>query len=307
MITRRQFLALFGGTVAGATALGGYAFGYSPLRAPKVTEYTLSPPRWPEDLNLRIAVIADVHACKPWMSADRIASIAEATNSLGADVIVLLGDFVAGHVLVTGQVPWQDWADALAALNAPLGVHAILGNHDWWEDPQAMASRSGPTFAHTALQRAGIALYENDAVQLHKDGKSFWLAGLGDQLAFLPAYRWNRAAAVGLDDLPGTLAKITDDDPVILLAHEPDIFPQIPDRVSLTLCGHTHGGQVRLLGYSPVVPSQFGNRFAYGHVIEDERHMIVSGGLGCSIMPVRFGMPPELVVINLGNQRADIA
>ena len=85
-----------------------------------------------------------------------------------------------------------------------------------------------------------------------------------------------------------------------MLAHEPDVFPRVPDRVAVTLSGHTHGGQVRLLGYSPVVPSRFGNRYAYGHVREDGRHLIVSGGLGCSILPVRFGMPPEIVIVELG-------
>ena len=80
----------------------------------------------------------------------------------------------------------------------------------------------------------------------------------------------------------------------------PDIFPHVPERVSLTLSGHTHGGQVRLLGYSPVVPSEYGNRFAYGHVIEEDRHLIVSAGLGFSKIPVRFGIPPELMLIELG-------
>jgi predicted MPP superfamily phosphohydrolase len=84
------------------------------------------------------------------------------------------------------------------------------------------------------------------------------------------------------------------------MAHEPDIFPKVPDRVALTLSGHTHGGQVRLFGWSPIVPSEFGNRYAYGHVIEDGRHLIVSGGLGCSILPVRFGVPPEIVIVELG-------
>jgi hypothetical protein len=81
-----------------------------------------------------------------------------------------------------------------------------------------------------------------------------------------------------------TLAQVTDAAPVILLAHEPDIFPRVPARVALTLSGHTHGGQVRLFGYSPMVPSRFGNRFAYGHIVEEDRHLIVSGGLGCSFL-----------------------
>ena len=94
---------------------------------------------------------------------------------------------------------------------------------------------------------------------------------------------------------------MNDRSPVILLAHEPDIFPKVPWRVSLTLSGHTHGGQVRLFGYSPVVPSRFGNRYAYGHVVEHDRNLIVSGGLGFSILPVRFGMRPEILAIDLGS------
>ena len=79
----------------------------------------------------------------------------------------------------------------------------------------------------------------------------------------------------------------------------------MPGRVSVTLSGHTHGGQLRLFGYSPVVPSRYGNRYAYGHVSESAgdaapKHLIVSGGLGCSIVPVRFGVPPEITVLNLG-------
>ncbi len=107
------------------------------------------------------------------------------------------------------------------------------------------------------------------------------------------------AAYDGLDDLAGTLALTTDDAPIVLMAHEPDIFPKVPDRVALTVCGHTHGGQVRVLGFAPYVPSKFGDRYVYGHIVEDGRNMIVSGGLGCSGLPVRFGAPPEIVMIEL--------
>ena len=93
-----------------------------------------------------------------------------------------------------------------------------------------------------------------------------------------------------------------DGDPVILLAHEPDIMPRVPERVALVLSGHTHGGQVRLFGWSPVVPSRYGNRYAYGHVRE-QCDLIVSGGLGCSITPVRFGMPPEIVLVSITGAR----
>ena len=110
------------------------------------------------------------------------------------------------------------------------------------------------------------------------------------------------------DDLPATLAQIDDDAPAILMAHEPDLFVDVPDRFAVTLSGHTHGGQVHLpvLG-RPVVPSVYGQRFAYGHIREEGRDLIVSAGLGCSIAPVRFGVPPEITVITLAAAGAGVA
>jgi predicted MPP superfamily phosphohydrolase len=97
------------------------------------------------------------------------------------------------------------------------------------------------------------------------------------------------------------LRRIDTNDPVVLLAHEPDIFPDVPERVALTLAGHTHGGQIRVPMVPPVwVPSRYGARFAYGHIVERGRHMIVSGGLGCSKVPLRLGMPPEVLRVELG-------
>jgi predicted MPP superfamily phosphohydrolase len=217
------------------------------------------------------------------------------TNALGADLIVMLGDLPAGFRFVMKVVPTADVARVLAKLDAPLGVHAILGNHDWWHDAAAQARGAGPTQIGAELRAAGIPVLENDVIRIGQGDRAFWLAGLADQLAIITGPGQYR----GFDDLPGTLAKIADDAPVILLAHEPDIFPQVPDRVALTLSGHTHGGQVRLFGYSPIVPSQFGNRFAYGHVHEGDRDLVVSGGIGCSILPVRLGVVPEITMIEL--------
>jgi predicted MPP superfamily phosphohydrolase len=266
-----------------------------------VKRYSLTPPNWPAGLRLHVVALADIHACRPWMTPERIRSLAERANSLQPDLIVLLGDYAAGTRLVTDWVGSSEWAPALSGLKAPLGVWSILGNHDWWEDLSAQKAGLGPTVARRALESAGIPVLENDVVRLEKDGHGFWVAGLADQLALRPGRAWGRSRFTGLDDLRGTLAKVSDKAPVILLAHEPDIFPKVPPRVSLTLSGHTHGGQVRLLGYSPVVPSRFGNRFAYGHVVEENRNLIVSGGLGFSILPVRFGMRPEILSIDLGS------
>ncbi len=300
MITRRGFLRLIAGSFLAAVGVAGYAFGVEPMLLTRVKRHALVPPGWPDGFKLRIAALADIHACRPWMTPQRIAALCDETNALDADVIVLLGDYVSGTRWVTDWVHSSEWAPALSGLKAPLGVHAILGNHDWWEDLKAQASGQGPTIARQALERSGIPVIENEVVRLEKDGQAVWLAGLADQLALRPGRRWGRKSFRGVDDLDGTLLKVTDDAPVILLAHEPDIFPKVPDRVSLTLCGHTHGGQVRLLGYSPIVPSRFGNRYAYGHVVEDGRNLVVSGGLGFSILPVRFGVRPEILLIELG-------
>ena len=152
------------------------------------------------------------------------------------------------------------------------------------------------TFDNVAIRIARIPVLENQAILLGPEGERVWVAGIGDQIA----HRIGRGRFRGVDDLPGTLAQVTTDDPVILLAHEPDIFPRVPSRVALTFAGHTHGGQIRAPLICPAfVPSKYGKLYAYGHVIERERHLIVSGGLGTSVIPARFGVPPEIVHVTL--------
>ena len=170
MISRRHFLKLFGGL--GALGVSTTAYGLSePALQLRVTRYNLTPPQWPADFKLKIAVITDLHACDPWMSLDRIQGIVERTNALKADVIVMLGDYVAGHRKVTRFIPASEWAQVLAGLKAPLGVHAILGNHDWWEDKEVQREGNGHTVARRALEASGIPVYENDARRLTKDGR----------------------------------------------------------------------------------------------------------------------------------------
>ena len=268
----------------GAVGVSTAAYGFSePVLRLRVTRYDISPPQWPADFPLRIAVIADLHACDPWMSLERIEEIVARTNALNADIIVMLGDYVAGHRRVTRFIPAGEWAAVLGGLKAPLGVHAILGNHDWWDDKAVQRDGQGPTAARRALEAAGIPVYENDAKRLSKDGRPFWLAGLGDQLAFLPARRFRSVRHIGVDDLGATLAKITDDAPLILLAHEPDVAARVPARVALQLSGHTHGGQVRMLGWSPIAPTRY-RKLVYGHS-RVNCDVIVSGGQSKIIAP----------------------
>jgi uncharacterized protein len=300
-MTRRAFLHGVGVSAASAAGLSGCAIA-EPF-ATLVTRYRMSPPRWPTGLSVKLAVVADLHACDPWMSRERIRHLVQHTNNLAPDCILLLGDYVAGRGMMRFADPIRekDWARELGRLTAPLGVHAVLGNHDWWDDAEVQRRRSGTPAASLALQDAGIPVYENASVRLEKDGGAFWLAGLADQEAFwsAPGRKAGRSRFLGCDDLAGTLGQVKDDAPVILMAHEPDIFPHVPDRVALTVSGHTHGGQIRILGYAPVVPSRFGNRYVYGHIVEQKRNLVVSAGLGCSGLPVRFGATPEIVMIEL--------
>jgi predicted MPP superfamily phosphohydrolase len=287
-LTRRRFIAAGAGFIGlSASATGAYAGAVEPLGL-VVTPYALTPPGWPAGRKLTVTVIADLHAGGPDMMLPHIRHVIDTANTLQSDLVVLLGDYKAWYRFKTEPVADPDWASELARLEAPLGTWAILGNHDWWHDLEGVRS---------ALADVRIPILENDAVLLGPAGQRFWLAGIGDQIAFVLGYR----RFLGVDDLPGTLARINTDDPVLLLVHEPDIFPDVPPRVALTLAGHTHGGQIRVpFLWQHYVPSRYGARYAYGHVIEDERHLIVSGGLGTSIVPARLGVPPEIVHITLG-------
>ncbi|SON57552.1 phosphodiesterase YaeI [Hartmannibacter diazotrophicus] len=289
MISRRTFLKLAGSALFSAIPMTAYA-GLIETRYKLVTtRYEIGIPGWDDSHGrMRIAVVADIHACEPWMPLSRVSEIVEATNALKPDVTLLLGDYAAGmEHFKTADVAIADWARALGRLRAPLGVHAVLGNHDW---------AVGGEFCRFFLDDyAGVPVMENKAVRLSTpNGGHFWLAGLGDQIGI------NDYGRPGRDNLPGTLAQVTTDDPVIMMAHEPDIFPFMPARVGLTISGHTHGGQVSLPGIGPlIVPSRFGTRYAYGHVVERGRQLLVSGGLGCSRLPIRFGRPPELVLLDI--------
>jgi predicted MPP superfamily phosphohydrolase len=287
MLTRRQFLTGVAGGVALGSAFSGYAFAVEPRFRLVLTEWDLPTPKWPHARPLRIVILSDIHACEPWMPAERVQSIVDEANSLGGDVILLLGDFTAGlGRFKLAPVPAREWGTALAELSAPLGVHAIPGNHDWWTSIDVVTE---------ALDRAGVRIFQNRAERIGGD-YPFWLAGTDS----IVAHPVGSGHFEGEDDLPGTLGQIGDDAPAILMAHEPDLFVDVPDRFAVTLSGHTHGGQVRLpfIG-RPVIPSAYGQRFAYGHVHEGGRDLIVSAGLGCSVLPVRFGVPPEITVVTL--------
>jgi predicted MPP superfamily phosphohydrolase len=219
-------------------------------------------------------VLSDIHAGAPHAGLGAIARAVERLNAEGPDVVLLLGDFIDAHVLWGGRIPPELIARELGKLRAPHGTFAVLGNHDWKQVGDRM---------WRALTHAGIEVLENRAAK----AGGFYVAGLADLRERRP-------------DLPTALAGVPPDAPVVLLSHDPDVFPFVPDRVALTLSGHLHGGQVAIpFLRRPAIPSRYGERYARGHVVEDGRHLYVTSGLGTSGLPLRFLAPPEIVVLEL--------
>jgi hypothetical protein len=276
----------------------GYAAMLEPHRV-RVTTYRLSPRGWPHGQRLRIAILTDFHAHPRCMGEAALADVVRRTNALAPDLTVLLGDYGSQS---PGPVPFGTIAGILADLKAAKGVFAIQGNHDWSDDPVACRRGHGPTQAERALRDAGIAFLENAAVRLDLP-VPLWLAGLeSEEAPPIPSTR-EHLDRHRLEILERTLQAVPPNEPVILLAHEPDIFALALDpRILLTLSGHTHAGQIRILGWSPWIPSRYGLRYAYGHIVEQARDLVVSGGLGSHFVagrPIRLGAPPEIVVVDL--------
>ena len=242
-------------------------------------QQTLSIKNWPQPLNgLRVAVLSDIHVDDWFVDTKRLRLIVERTNQLQPEIVVILGDYMAGDGWVTSRVEPEIFAAVLRDLKAPLGVYSVLGNHDWWYDGERV---------RRALEQNGIKVLEDDAWEVNARGTSLWLVGLSDL--------WTRRPKI--DD---TISEVPEGQPMIALTHNPDIFPRLPERTPLLVAGHTHGGQVRFPFIGSVVQSsRLGDRYTRGHIFENNHHLFVTTGIGTSIIPVRFGVPPEIVLLTL--------
>ncbi|MEM8729428.1 MAG: metallophosphoesterase [Pseudomonadota bacterium] len=250
---------------------------------------------------MRVVMISDLHLGAPYMTLAHLDEIIARAQTLAPDLIALTGDLAPGPSLVrTRTPPLEAIASRLARLTAPQGVYAVLGNHDWWLDEAAQARQSGPIEIQEALEATGIPVLANQALAL---ANGVWLAGLDSQ----EAIRIDHLTSIGKDDLEATLAQVPDGPDLILLAHEPHIFAEMPERVSLTLSGHTHGGQLRLFGWAPILPRTIDRSYVYGHITRGDQHLVVSAGLGYSKIPLRVGTPPEITVIDLQAERDENA
>ena len=282
--SRRIFLAWsVAAVVAIGWGLGVWAFLVEPATL-TVRHVTVESATW-RGPPLRIGVISDTHVAAPHTDVARIGRLVARMNAERPDVVVLLGDYAGGHEPAGIRAAPEAseilrGVEAFRGLSSPLGTHAVLGNHDSWFDDAAIAA---------ALGRAGVTVLDNRAARVARPVGAFWLAGLADMHSPREGPR-----------VRATLGEVTDAAPVIVLTHWPDPFREVPQGVALTLAGHTHCGQVNLPVLGRLVhASQASKRWPCGLYDEGGRKLFVTGGVGVSILPVRFRAPPEIVVLTL--------
>lgn len=240
-------------------------------------DYDFALPDWsPACEGLRLDVVADIHTGSPYNGLDKLDRIVERLAASDAQAVLMAGDYVILSVLGGTYISADELAPHLKPLTARKPVYAVLGNHDWWKDGGKVRA---------ALESAGVIVLEDQAREVRLGGCTLWIVGIGD--------KWETR-----HDVAGAFAAVSGQAPAIALTHNPDLFPEIPRRASLTIAGHTHGGQVQLPWFgTPVVPAQM--RYAGGYLIEDGKSLFVSTGIGTSILPVRFGVPPEISRLRL--------
>ncbi|MCW3835175.1 metallophosphoesterase [Sphingomonas canadensis] len=253
-------------------------WGYANLLADPVRhDANVAMTNWPAGAPpLRVALIGDIHMQGPDMPAERVRRLAEQVNAAKPDLILLAGDYVGDRELSTRAYSEAEIAQALAAFRAPMGVWAVLGNHD-------NGRRRGPMLK--ALEKAGIPTLENRVVK----AGPLVLAGIGD---------WHSGKA-----RPAVVAKAADKlrGPRLAFTHSPDVIPRLGSKFGLVLAAHTHCGQIVLPLIGPVASSsRYSGRYRCGVVREGARVAIITGGWGASVLPLRYGAPPDWWLLKLG-------
>ncbi len=275
-ITRRTFLKA-GLSTVGATGLGFGVYGWRQAQHFDRSSHTVALAGLKKPL--RLVQLSDLHY-GPYVSIMRVKAWISAAMQQKPDLIVITGDIVDTITAVADQ---EVLALELAKLRAPLGVFAILGNHDYFHFDSRDHPEIGTPEMIQRFEAVGLKYLTNAGVQLRED---FFLAGVDDL--------WK-----GKPDLIKALEQRPDTGASLLLCHNPDLLPQVPPVVGLTLCGHTHGGQVRLpfdIGLLSV--SKYGERFQKGFV-EAPAKAFISRGLGTTGPPIRTFCNAELVTLEL--------
>ncbi|SPH24071.1 3',5'-cyclic adenosine monophosphate phosphodiesterase CpdA [Defluviimonas aquaemixtae] len=269
--------------------------GFAPVTmfsVPRIVRHRIADARWTLP-DLRIAVVSDLHVCRPWTSLAALRRIVNQVNALRPDLILLPGDFIADSNLPARHVPASAIVAELGRLRAPLGMAAVLGNHDWWDCALSRETEFARNTVAEALEGSPVALLSNRSLGIEHGNGRFWIVGIDSQHAR------KHLKKQGFEDPDIAFAGVPDGAPAILLAHEPDYFAVGDPRAFVQVSGHTHGGQANLFGWRPMTPSAHGSRYAWGHIREAGRHLIVSGGIGYSGVPLRILQPPEITLVTL--------
>ncbi|GGO23343.1 metallophosphoesterase [Deinococcus humi] len=284
-LTRRRVLRGLTSVGLGLGALGGMGAAQAYLF--DVTRHTRPLPGLTRPV--RVAFLTDLHFGL-FIYGGSVRTWVNATNALDADLIVLGGDQMdyRADETPTGLLT------ELKRLKAPLGVYGVWGNHDYGSFGKYYSPHYGPARPdwpqvrenlRAAYGEAGVTILRNEGRRVRDD---LYLAGVDDL--------WE-----GQVDLPAALAGTPTQGGTLLVSHNPDLLPELPAGIGIVLCGHTHGGQIRLplLG-APVVPSKYGQRYAMGWVTGAHgTPAYVSRGLGLSGVPLRNLCQPEVAVFTL--------
>ena len=295
-LARAAIVAVTAVALIGATLLANVAFWREP-RSVTVGLVEVRTPAWPEDAApVRIALLSDFHVDNVHMTPERIRGLATTTAALDPDMVVLGGDYVGGLLGESGRGGArnrrtteanrvvEDGLSALTTFKAREGVFAIIGNHDCWWDCRRVAA---------VLEAGGVKVLQNASARVARPkgarGGDVWLVGLEDAQTQKPDFR---AASAGV---PAGAA-------VVGLAHNPGLFDWSSNTLPILLAGHTHGGQVRFpwIG-APAKMSRHTEDAFQGFFVHDGRVLVVTRGLGESGLPVRFGSPPEILMVRISH------
>lgn len=248
-------------------------YGLFEARWIRISRLSLSSPDVPEQfLGKKIVFASDFH-CGIISNQNRISQIVETINGLDPDIVILGGDYIDGSERYI-----EPCFKALAGLKADYGVFGVLGNHDY---------RVGEGAVKEAMEKASIFVIDNDARWVSIGGQKIKIGGVGDFLA---------ANAV----LKPTVQDTAEDDFVILVAHNPSYYDRIFPKIDLVLSGHTHGGQITIFGlWKPFFELKYQSKYISGAYPSKNSLLLVSNGVGTTILPIRFFARPEISLITL--------